>query len=100
MTVLAAELPGIADAKKVEMTEEERIAIIERVLDELRPRIKMDGGGIELVGVQGRNIYVKMSGACIGCQLAGVTLGGIQMRLVQALKQVVQVLPAEKMPKT
>jgi len=95
MTVLAAALPGIADSGKHTMTEAERLELIERTIAELRPRIARDGGGIELVAVRGRDVYVKMSGACVGCQLASLTLGGVQQRLMAALKQIVRVLPAE-----
>jgi len=99
MTVFAAALPGIADRNVFVMEEAERLDIIEGVLAEMRPRIKMDGGGIELVEVRGKDIYVKMSGACVGCQLAGVTLGGIQQKLMEALKQVVRVIPSEMLKK-
>jgi len=95
MTVLAAALPGIADRGNQTMTEAERLELIERTIADIRPRMVRDGGGIELIAVRGRDVYVKMSGACVGCQLAAVTLGGVQQRLMDALKQIVRVLPAE-----
>ncbi len=95
MTVLAAVLPGIGDTRMRDMDEAERLDLIQRTLAELRPRIARDGGGIELIAVRGRDVYVKMSGACVGCQLASMTLGGVQQRLMAALKQIVRVLPAE-----
>lgn len=93
MTVLAATVPGIAHPPRLD--EAERIALIEATLAEIRPRIVRDGGDLALVAVRGRDVYVKMSGACVHCQLAAMTLGGIQQRLMAALKTVVRVLPAE-----
>lgn len=95
MTVLAAAVPGIADAPKPSLDEAERIALIEKTLEDIRPRIVRDGGDLTLVAVRGRDIYVKMSGACAHCQLAAMTLGGVQQRLMAALKTIVRVLPAE-----
>ncbi|MBN2751551.1 MAG: NifU family protein [Rhodospirillaceae bacterium] len=95
MTVFAATVPGIGDIGKITMTEAERLDLIERTLDELRPRIIRDGGNITLVAVRGKDVYVKMSGACVGCQLASLTLNGVQQRLMTALKQIVRVRPAE-----
>jgi NifU-like protein len=95
MTVLAAVLPGIGDTRAFPMDDRERFDLIERTIAELRPRLARDGGGIELVAVRGRDVYVRMSGACVGCQLASMTLGGVQQRLMAALKQIVRVLPAE-----
>ena len=96
MTVFAAAVPGIADAgRPMTIDDPERIALIEKTLEEIRPRIVRDGGDLKLVAVRGRDVYVKMSGACVGCQLAAMTLGGIQQRLMAALRTVVRVLPAE-----
>ena len=33
-----------------------------------------DSGGIELVNVEGKNVYVKLTGTCSSCQNATVTL--------------------------
>jgi len=96
MTVFAAAIPGIADAGRPMMLDDpDRIALIEKTLEDIRPRILRDGGDLKLVAVRGRDVYVKMSGACVGCQLAAMTLGGIQQRLMAALRTIVRVLPAE-----
>lgn len=95
MTVYAATVPGIGDAPRPALDDAERIALIEKTLEDIRPRIVRDGGDLKLVAVRGRDIYVRMSGACVGCQLAAMTLGGIQQRLMAALRTIVRVLPAE-----
>ncbi len=95
MTVYAATIPGIGDVGRPMMEETERIALIEKTLEELRPRIVRDGGDLKLVAVRGRDVYIKMGGACVGCQLASMTMNGIQQRLMAALRSIVRVLPAE-----
>ena len=36
---------------------------------------------------------VKLSGACVGCQAASVTIGGIQERLATKLGRPLRVIP-------
>lgn len=93
-TVLPAVLPGIADAR-VPSGEAERLAVIERVIAELRPRMRRDGGDLRLAAVSGRRVYVRMTGACAGCALASLTLDGVQRRLAEELHAPVLVLPAD-----
>ena len=71
----------------------ERIAAIEAALAELRPRLKADGGDCRLVGVEGDIVRVRMSGACVGCQLASMTVMGVRMRLIEKLGFPVKVIP-------
>ncbi|MCB1755029.1 MAG: Fe-S cluster assembly protein NifU [Gammaproteobacteria bacterium] len=87
-----------ADASKTRspaprLTNLQRIKRIEELLDEIRPSLQRDHGDVELIEVAGRDIYVKMTGACSGCQMAAATLGGLQQHLVEGLGEFVQVLP-------
>ena len=75
-----------------------RIRTIEKVLDAIRPSLQADNGDVELVDVEGKNIYVHLTGACSGCQMAAMTLGGIQQRLIEELGEFVKVLPDTEMP--
>ena len=75
-----------------------RIRTIEKVLEEIRPNLQADNGDVELVDVEGKNIYVHLTGACSGCQMAAMTLGGIQQRLIEELGEFVKVLPDTEMP--
>jgi len=79
------------------LTNIQRIKRIEELLEEIRPNLQRDHGDVELVEVDGRNIYVKMIGACSGCQMAATTLGGIQQHLAEGLSEFIQVLPAEQL---
>lgn len=73
-----------------------RIRKIEAVLDTIRPALQADNGDVELVDVEGSTIYVHLTGACTGCQMAAMTLGGIQQRLIEELGEFVKVVPAAK----
>ncbi len=75
------------------MTLLQRIKIIDQAIEELRPYLKADGGDCELVDVDGDRVLVKLSGACVGCQAASVTIGGIQDRLVTKLGAPLRVIP-------
>jgi Fe-S cluster biogenesis protein NfuA len=62
------------------VTREQVAAVIERV----RPLIQRDGGDIELVDVADNRARVRMSGNCVGCPSAAMTL---YVGLEQALKE-------------
>lgn len=79
------------------LTNLQRMKRIEQLLEEIRPNLQRDHGDVELVEVDGRNIYVNMTGACNGCQLAASTLGGIQQHLAEGLGEMIQVLPAQEL---
>lgn len=85
-------------AAPVKMTNVQRIRKIEEALDTIRPNLHRDHGDVELIDVDGKNVYVKMTGACAGCQMAAVTLEGIQECIINALGEFVRVMPAELMP--
>lgn len=47
---------------------------IERALDErVRPRLRLHGGGVELVCLRGGVLRVRLTGACSGCPSAALT---------------------------
>jgi NifU-like protein len=71
----------------------QKIKLIESAVEELRPYLRQDGGDCELVDVDGNSVMVKLSGACIDCQMASVTISGVQERLVQKLGMPLRVIP-------
>lgn len=96
----AAPIEIAAQAKtKAPMTNLQRIRKIEEVLDKLRPQLMADGGNVDLVEVIGNTAYVNMTGACSGCQMAAMTVAGIQQRLMEELGEFIKVVPASQMPK-
>ena len=64
---------------------------IERVLESVRPAIRMDGGDVELVDFdedQG-TVKLRLMGHCVGCPMSMATLKhGIEARLKQAVPAV------------
>ena len=53
------------------MTEEEKII---EVIDKLRPFLVSDGGDIEFIKYEDNIVYIKLLGACAGCELIDLTL--------------------------
>ena len=88
-----AEPAPAAAAAAPKMTNLQRIRRIETVLESIRPTLQRDHGDVELLDVDGKNVYVKLTGACTGCQMASMTLSGIQQRLIEELGEFVKVIP-------
>ena len=80
--------PGLSPAREA--------IVIARIIEEMRPPFRRDGGDVELVDIEGSLVLVKMTGACAGCQLASQTLGGIQTKIAQALGRVVRIMPVAR----
>ena len=85
--------PPIESPVKPQLTNYQRIRKIEETLEALRPMLQRDHGDVTLVEVDGKKIYVALTGACQGCQMESATLGGIQQKLIEALGELLQVLP-------
>lgn len=80
------------------MTTLQRVRRIERIIESIRPTLQADKGDVELLDIDGNTVYVKMTGACSGCQMAAVTVGGIQQRLTEELGEFMKVVPTSKAP--
>ncbi len=76
----------------------QKVKKVEEILDAVRPTLQRDGGDVELADIQGKKIYVHLKGACSGCMMEAATLGGIQQKMIEALGELVQVLPSSHMP--
>jgi Fe-S cluster biogenesis protein NfuA len=64
---------------------------IERVLEAVRPAIRMDGGDVEFVDFdEGEGtVRLRLMGHCVGCPMSMATLKhGIEARLRQAVPAV------------
>jgi Fe-S cluster biogenesis protein NfuA len=57
---------------------------VEAVLEQVRPHLQRDGGDVELVGVEGGIVKVKLLGACGSCPSSTMTL---KMGIERALKE-------------
>ncbi len=73
--VLACENPISAKKQFKDLTIVEKIKEVEKVLnEEVKPRLNLDGGSIELIDIQGNIISVRMLGMCGGCANAKNTI--------------------------
>ena len=62
-------------AKPKRMTTLQKIKKIEEVLErEVRPGLKVDGGDIELIDVDGDLVIVSMRGQCTSCAKSQMTI--------------------------
>lgn len=72
------------------MTEEEKI---KEVINKLRPFLVTDGGNIEFVRYEDNIVYIKMLGACAGCELIDITLKeGIEGAIKEEVPNVKEVV--------
>ena len=92
--VAAKASPAAVPAGQPRLTNFQRMRRIEQVVESIRPMLQRDHGDIEIVEVDGKNVYVNLQGACPGCMMEQATLSGIQAQLIDALGEFVQLLPA------
>jgi len=71
----------------------EHLGAIAEAIEELRPRLQRDGGDCELVDIVDGIVRVRLTGACVGCAMASMTLSGVRMRLTEKLGFFVRLAP-------
>jgi len=77
----AAPVPALAPKK---LTNLQRMRMIEEVLEkEIRPRLQLDGGDIELADVEGLVVSVTLRGHCVGCPASQATVHGTVERILR-----------------
>lgn len=86
--------PASVPVAAPKLTSFQRMRKIEETIEAIRPMLQRDHGDIEIVEIDGKNIYVNLKGACVGCMMEAATLNGIQTQLVEALGEFVRLLPA------
>lgn len=79
------------------MNDEYIVKQIITVLEKIRPFLNRDGGDVEFVRFENGVVYVKMVGACAGCDLIDSTLqDGIATLLMEEVPGVVGVRNVEE----
>lgn len=79
------------------MNDEYIVKQIITVLEKIRPFLNRDGGDVEFVKFENGIVYVKMIGACAGCDLIDSTLqDGIATLLMEEVPGVVAVKNIEE----
>jgi Fe-S cluster biogenesis protein NfuA len=95
-----AKLPYCVYVKYLYHSSRRRITVmkesVQRVIDQIRPMLQRDGGDVELVGVNGGVVQVRLRGACKGCPMSQMTLkNGIEKFLKQQVPEVDRVESVE-----
>ncbi|MGD8395176.1 MAG: NifU family protein [Candidatus Eiseniibacteriota bacterium] len=71
-------------------------ADVENVLEQVRPMLAADGGGVDLVDIEDGVVKLRLRGACSGCPGARITLHmGIERLLKEKVPGVVRVESVE-----
>ncbi|WP_329353074.1 Fe-S cluster assembly protein NifU [Vibrio natriegens] len=83
-------------SKKLDEPETEIVAIVESIIEQVRPSVQSDGGDISLVDIEDNIIFVEMSGACVGCGLSGLTMANLEQKITQALGDAYTVFPVQQ----
>ena len=52
-------------------------------LEELRVHLQADGGDLEIVGIDGKTVQLRLRGACDGCPHAAMTIKGGLERILR-----------------
>ncbi len=66
---------GAKAAEKKPLTNIKRMQLVEETIANIiRPMLQKDGGDIELIDVDGKNVHVGLRGHCVNCMVSDVTL--------------------------
>ncbi len=59
---------------------------IKEAINDIRPALQNDGGDIEFISIDGKNVHVRLIGACAGCPMSQITLtNGVQRYLRETI---------------
>nr|WP_306667876.1 NifU family protein [Oceanospirillum sediminis] len=87
--------PVTGNTAKPVMNNLQRMRRIEAVIERVRPQLQRDHGDVELIDIDGSNIHIRLTGACTNCQLASMTLSGIQQQMMEELGEFVKLIPVK-----
>ncbi len=68
---------------------------VEKAIEQIRPSLQADGGGVDLIDVDEQSgvVKVKLTGACGGCPMADQTLkNGIERFVKKEVPEVTEVV--------
>ena len=75
---------------------EEKIKLVEKTIEKVRPYIQADGGDVEFVKLEDDIVYVRVHGACVGCMALNDTLkDGVEALLLDEVEGIKEVRLAE-----
>lgn len=75
---------------------EEKIKLVKKTIEKVRPYIQGDGGDVEFVKLEDDIVYVKVHGACVGCISLDATLkDGIEALILDEVEGIKEVRLAQ-----
>ena len=78
------------------MTFDEKVALIKKTIEKVRPYIQGDGGDVEFVKLEDDIVYVRVHGACVGCMALDATLkDGVEALILDEVEGIKEVRLAE-----
>jgi Fe/S biogenesis protein NfuA len=85
--------PAVEDLPPLELegSVSERVAQV--LAQQVNPGIALHGGKADLAGIEGSTVYLRLSGGCQGCGLAGVTLKrGVEVAIKRSVPEIAEVV--------
>lgn len=74
------------------MNFEEKVALVKKTIEKVRPYIQADGGDVEFVKLEDDIVYVKVHGACVGCMALDATLkDGVEALILDEVEGIKEV---------
>lgn len=78
------------------MNFDEKVALVKKTIEKVRPYIQGDGGDVEFVKLEDDIVYVRVHGACVGCIALGETLkDGVEALILDEVEGIKEVRLAE-----
>ena len=75
---------------------EEKIKLVKKTIEKVRPYIQGDGGDVEFVKLEDDIVYVKVHGACVGCISLDATLkDGVEALILDEVEGIKEVRLAQ-----
>lgn len=75
---------------------EEKVALVKKTIEKVRPYIQGDGGDVEFVKLEDDIVYVKVHGACVGCMALDSTLkDGVEALILDEVEGIKEVRLAD-----
>jgi NifU-like protein len=70
-----AKKADIVKPEKKPLTNLKRMQLVEETIaNVIRPMLQKDGGDIELMDIDGKDVHVALRGHCVNCMVSDVTL--------------------------
>jgi Fe/S biogenesis protein NfuA len=85
--------PAVEDLPPLDVSGSVSERVTQVLAQQINPGIALHGGKAELEGIEGATAYLRLSGGCQGCGLAGVTLKrGVEVAIKRSVPEITEVV--------